>query len=116
MDDFADVIEELDGVAEHVAAVIDDAMDFFCGDFAVCEIDCGFDAGEGEAFDAVSKKFEILHLGFVEFGFDGVGVVEIGEDFAVALVVFFEEIFVVPEGVVCVEADGGDSPVHGWGG
>lgn len=108
-DGFGDAVEEFDGMAEHFLAEMDDAFEFFCRNRALREFDGCFDAGEHEALNAVAVVLEVSHLSGEERFFDGLGVVELGEELAVLSMVFFEEIFVVPEGVVGVEGDDGGS-------
>jgi hypothetical protein len=63
----------------------------------------------------VAEGLEVGHLGGEEGGLHGGGVVPAREQLAVAPVRVFEDRLVVPEGVVGVEADGGDRR-HGGGG
>ena len=104
--------EKFDGVVEHFAAELEEHANFFGGDFSGAELDGGFDGGKGEALHAVAVEFEITRFGGEQRAVDGGGVVIAGKERAVALVDAFEDDFVVPKGVVGIEADHADV-LHG---
>ncbi len=76
---FGDALEQLDRVAEHFLAKIDDAAQLVGADGSLGELDGGFDAGQHEALDAVAVELEVSHLRAVEGAFDRFGVVELGK-------------------------------------
>ena len=100
-------------MGEHVLAESDELLDFFGADFARAELDGGLDRGKHEPLHAVAVALEVAHLGREERAVDGGGIVVTGEERAVAFVDLFENIFVVPEGVVGVETERESGGSHG---
>jgi len=99
--------EQHDRMGEHLAAQAEQRFDFQGADAPVGELDRGLDGGEREALDAVTVELEVAHLRREQRAVHGRGVVVTREQRAVAFVHALENRFVVPEGVVGIEADHG---------
>ncbi|OIQ66802.1 hypothetical protein GALL_516250 [mine drainage metagenome] len=109
---FARAGQQFDRVAQHVLPCRDQFRDDCGGNAFVSHLDCGFDHRQREALDAETVVAKVAAFGgnkaVVQWAFVDV----VGEEFGKAGLREAKESLVLPEGVVGIEADCGETGGH----
>jgi hypothetical protein len=108
----AHVGQHLDRMRGHVATEIDEALEDRCRDLAVRHVDRRLDHGEDEAFAAEPVEIKVAFLGLQQAPRQDFGIHIVRQHFGKARFGQAKDPLRMPERVVRVESDGGQS-AHG---